>query len=987
MTSQPKYAITIFDHSLATEFESNRDFAHFSPISYSHSLEKHPHQLISHQSTIISPRCVFPVTMKERTLASPGLGDAITRDHSPYCESKGPIIQEGFVAQRIRALQELQAHALAGNCSHSPMIPCPPGWVRSYEPLSPPKSVLAPRPAVKVSTMSDYGAIKHHWASMVGGPSNDMIEWPNLSATTHLHARRSQRPPQSAERDEPLGVITKAIEGIDSSSKTSPSSEHYEQYRSYIRPTESTRGIDMIVERQGESRVIESEEPHAVPTNITETVGSAIEQSADSQGVLADELRTTPTKTTQGNESAVIVPNNGQKVDQDEPQNGPTRTTQRVDSTSGTPPGSQRSVLYEVHATSRMSSQGNSLAVGERASSERTDSTESPSQYFRISPKFDDIIRIPPRKNMPTPSECEVLGPNPIPASLADPSVLSRCISLGKPQHSDLNNDYVERQMLQQPHKSVADKLGFLVERDWVGCDVFGTPYNHTADSGSVWTTSRTSGDRADFRYMSLDQGPTHSSRLSSNGGSESHRFLEHDKSHMGETTPISISGLATPLPRNIKKRELHRTRQTFPFERSSSHVRSGSVKTSVSSPTSKRRVFSLQQLYRLRRSNSEGIELRRFSQGSTASSKHDYASAKLSSPENVSSESNLKDIMPEHKLERIVSASASLGPRSRRSSISANKYVRSSSRSTSWFRKSWLKTLLGDGDGKSTHGKDPMEKISNSISASVSTDGGQQDPSSRFMQQLSRDTGTTCMLANSDQSGESEDASTCMTIEPVAKQHKSQDLRPVTTSINEGDLPLTRHGQKIAHRVQSLSDSPHVSPFSAVSHEPPRDALRQRLHNHARKPSEQSEKSMTSLSIPLPSRQSSERTATASKSASLVSRNTEKSLRSPQRKSSPILQTPRKLSPMSSTSISVRIHRNSRLAPVPLGHARGDRKAGSTAEQLQQQAPEKEAAHLGLGRERALKKIQVIISFDGAEDLIIEATAEGDAMQGSSQP
>lgn len=929
--------------------------------------------------------------MKERTLASSDLGDAIMRDHSPYCESKGPIIQEGFVAQRIRALQELQAHALAGNRSHSPLIPCPPRWVRSYEPLSPPRSALAPLPAVKVSTMSDYRAIKHHWASMVEGHSNDMIEWPNLSAATHLQARRSHRPPQSAERGEPNSVIAKAMEGIDSSNKTSPSSEHPERYPSSIRPTESTQGIDMIIERQGESRVIESEEPHTVPTYITETVGSTIEQSADSQEVMQDEPRTTPRKTTQGNESAIIVSNNRQKLDRDEPQNGPTRTTQRVGSTSGTAPSSQRFMPYKAHTASRMSSQGNSLAVGERASSETTEPNESPSPNFRITPKPGDDIGTSPGRNTPTPFEPGILGPNPVPASLADPSVLSRCISPRKPQDSDPNNDYEQKQMLQQPHKSVADKLGFLVERGWVGCDVFGEAYNHNADSGSVWTTSHTYGDRAESRYVSSDQRPTlskallyeaQSSRFSTNGGSESHRFLERDASHLGDTTPIPLSGLATPLPRNLKKREIHRTRQTFPFERSSSHVRSRSVKTSVSAPTSKRRVFSLQQLYRLRRSNSEGIELRSFSEGSTADSRHDSVSAKLSSQEKVSSKSNAKDNNARHKQERTLSESASLGPRSRRSSISKNEYVRPSSRSTSWFRKSWLKNVLGD--GKSMHEEDPLENHSSGTFASVSTDGIQQDPALRFRQQISRDTGTTHMLAKADQKGKSEDVSTCMTIEPVAKEHKSQDSRAVTTSIGESDLCLTRHGQQIAHRLQSSSDSPPVSPFLAVSHEPPRDTIRQHSQRDVQKPSEQSKMSMTSLSRPPPSRQSSARTATASKSASLVSRNTDNSLHSPQRKSSPISQTPGKLSPTSSTSISVRIHRNSRLSPAPLGHARGDPKAGYTAEQLQQQAPDEEAAHWGLGRGRALKKIQVIISFDGAEDLIIEAIAGGVATQGS---
>jgi len=923
--------------------------------------------------------------MKERTFVIPDDGDAIMRDHSPYCESKGPIIQEGFVAQRIRALQELQAHALAGNRSHSPLIPCPPRWVRSYEPLSPPRAALPTQPPVKVPIMSDYGAIKHHWASMVRGARDDMIGWPNLSAATHSAARRTQ---QSDEPHEPHS------EGIDPSDNTSPRSEHFQKYQPYIRPTKSTGCIDITMEKPAESQVIKLEEPHAAPTYTTEPIRPTIEQSADSQKGMQDKLRTTLIKTTQCNGSAIVVPYNWQKIDRDEPQNGVTRNTRSVGSTSETLGSSQQIEPYEAHTTSNTSSQANGLGVGEHASSETAELNESLSPNFRTSLKSEDKIQPPPRINTPTSSEREILGPNPVSAGLADPSVLSRCISPRKPQDSDPNNNYKHEQILHQPHKSVADKLGLLVERGWVGCDVFGRAYNQNADSGSLMTTSHIDGDRADSQCISSDQGPrlseaqifdVRSRKWSTNGGSESHRFVEHDTSHMGKTTSINLSGLGRPLPRSFEGSEMHRSPEVFPLERRSSHIASGSVKTSVSSPTSKRRVFSLQQLYRLRRSNSEGIELRSFSQGSTANSTHDSVSPKLSSQEKVSSKWYPKDIMAGHEEEQISCASASLAPRSRRSSISRNEYIRSSSRSTSWFRKSWLKTLLGD--GKSMHEEDPLKNHSSSASASVSTGSAKRDPPSRSRHLRSRDTGITHMLAEPVQRGESDDASASTTVDVVAKEHKDQDPRTVTTSIDDDDLPLKRHGQQTALRLPTVSDPTPVPPFLAVSHESLIETLREHCHKHAQKSSGQSEKSMTSLPNLLPSRASSKSPATASKSASFISKSSENSLHSPQGKSSRIPQTPRKLSPTSSTSISVRIHRSSKISPVPLVYASGGPRAVSTAEQLQEQAHDEEAAHGGLGRGRALKKIQVIISFDGAEDLIIEADAGGDAVQGSWKP
>ena len=48
------------------------------------------------------------------------------RKHPTHCESKGPIVHEGFVAQRIKALQVLQAQYQAGKHSHSPIDSCPP---------------------------------------------------------------------------------------------------------------------------------------------------------------------------------------------------------------------------------------------------------------------------------------------------------------------------------------------------------------------------------------------------------------------------------------------------------------------------------------------------------------------------------------------------------------------------------------------------------------------------------------------------------------------------------------------------------------------------------------------------------------------------------------------------------------------------------------------------------------------------------------------
>lgn len=55
--------------------------------------------------------------------ASSGISNV--RSHSAYCEATGPIVDEGFVAARIRDLQRVYHQQRIPAQSHSPMSPCP----------------------------------------------------------------------------------------------------------------------------------------------------------------------------------------------------------------------------------------------------------------------------------------------------------------------------------------------------------------------------------------------------------------------------------------------------------------------------------------------------------------------------------------------------------------------------------------------------------------------------------------------------------------------------------------------------------------------------------------------------------------------------------------------------------------------------------------------------------------------------------------------
>lgn len=67
-----------------------------------------------------------PAMEERKGELSTSLERPIIRSHSPYCEATGPIVKEGFVAARIRYLEEAQAHkgARISLQSYFPKVPC-----------------------------------------------------------------------------------------------------------------------------------------------------------------------------------------------------------------------------------------------------------------------------------------------------------------------------------------------------------------------------------------------------------------------------------------------------------------------------------------------------------------------------------------------------------------------------------------------------------------------------------------------------------------------------------------------------------------------------------------------------------------------------------------------------------------------------------------------------------------------------------------------
>ena len=153
----------------------NIDDEGLSLLSYSHSLVNMASQRSVPPST--------PIIMQHRSLTrtrewapqTPASERSIVRNHSPYCESTGPIVQEGFVASRIRALQDLHNKAQSTAHSRSPMIPCPPRWLQIYSPRSPPTLAWSTKPIVKSPESLEIGAAEHLQEEVASSGSQDSL--------------------------------------------------------------------------------------------------------------------------------------------------------------------------------------------------------------------------------------------------------------------------------------------------------------------------------------------------------------------------------------------------------------------------------------------------------------------------------------------------------------------------------------------------------------------------------------------------------------------------------------------------------------------------------------------------------------------------------------------------------------------------------------------------------------------------------------------
>ena len=126
--------------------------------------------------------------MKEQSPETPASSKSIVRNHSPYCESTGPIVREGFVAARVRALQGFSHPAQIGTRSHPPLTPCPPRRLHVYKLRSPPRSSSAPKPLLTRAEMPRIGSVKHISSEILSKDNRSLVGASGGSARSLSHA-------------------------------------------------------------------------------------------------------------------------------------------------------------------------------------------------------------------------------------------------------------------------------------------------------------------------------------------------------------------------------------------------------------------------------------------------------------------------------------------------------------------------------------------------------------------------------------------------------------------------------------------------------------------------------------------------------------------------------------------------------------------------------------------------------------------------------
>ena len=587
------------------------------------------------------------------------------------------------------------------------------------------------------------------------------------------------------------------------------------------------------------------------------------------------------------------------------------------------------------------------------------------------------------------------MSPRAIPASLVEPSKVWRDIS----QRGSYDNDNSHTQNL-RPKRSIADRLGSMVERGWVGCEVFGKAHNGREASGSIAGQS-TPNERVKRRSRSLvehRQGTRSLSlkrhrsfpprRVASNTRKSSIEKLsdENDNNHypLGEhTQPTPVHEAARGI--TVKKRGT---------QRSSSDAELYGEESCASSSSGRHREWSLRHLGRLRRSQSQQFELEPLSSGQGREKQDRKTINHFLSSGNTKREQDQKPQAFPDDQQGEESELTSLTPSSRRTSTNTTHSARSAARSGSWFKKYRFLPKLVPVDNPPALWDFSNEDPNGSAAIRANGDS-QQDLPVQSDQHEACDSKTSCLPKH--EFGEAEiktDASlmeTCIskglgTTDKV--ETMAQNISPHSIELRITASPRGSEGSGMSEQIKSLiKPTPTSCPLFVDAESP--------LRKQERSPPKQVDYFSEYREHPLPSpsppqvkhptksRGSDVTLATAVPSESNGEEVTQHSPMDSQASTptasmtfrlkeslgwvSPVLghdDTPRR---RSSKALPQRLEPD--VTELPLGRAADPTQSSPQVDEATQT--------LGRGRrasEKKIKKIQVTITLDGAEELVIEA-------------
>ena len=800
------------------------------------------------------------------------MGLSIRRNHSPFCESTGPIVREGFVATRIRALQELEAKALLGNRSHSPMVPCPPKNGRIDETQRQYRPDTAVKPTVNVDA-SGCDFVKNTCEAVV------LEDYEGRIGAMQSHGKRSvAASPSSNTSSHKRPIHTLQPEELLTAS------------------LELTSKGDILVDLKPSSDNLEQDEPQLQFARHTSTVHNPVR-----------------------------------------------RFLERRDTETAMP---------DVH-TLRNS----------------------------VAPKHDAPLPSSPEGLM-TREHHGILGPRPISVTLADASSISNSLRTEK-LHGEkygLKGRYtLPEKYLRQ---SVADQLGDLVESSWVEGDIESNIDTKQYACQNVATPICLADNKTDHRSpSSFDKSPPpdpssgtasfteseNAARSKSGGHSEDH-FSQHDKQIY--MPPLHQEAI---LERQMARHMSHRGPMPPSFERSSSEGECSYFKNYTSSPAETRRAWSMRYPNHLRRSNSEVIELDHITKIETAvnqSREEDKDSKRRSTSDCVNLKAGNGHAVPEEDRPALASKPS-------RSGFAGLPSNRPSSRPSSRVKKYWPTHFLGDGQPMP---EDSKEGKVTSTSNSQGADNIQQE--SRISPtELAEAVCTVPVSREGSYDGRANELNIVKRTGSMLKDYRSREEHDVPLPHSTDPL-LTETEQQRGERKQTPSKSFPTSPRHNIGSGAILQSPEHWSPTDAKSVSGRSQTSSSAKAIEVPTRRSSKRAPTSpSKSASLVSATSSNTLSYQREQSSSKPQRSHFYSPRSNSPISINVRGTRVPSHEPSDSTKAERRRVPSADSLQQHSSKGLAQRRLRGSGREIKKIQVIITFDGADDLVIEAVA-GDTVQ-----